>query len=264
VPDGMFSVSNKVVVITGGTSGIGLMIARGFVQAGARVYVSSRRREVCEQVERELSKIGACVAIPADVSTSQGVAGLVSGLSEREPALHVLVNNAGAAWGAPLEDYPASGFDKVLGLNVRAPFELSVACLPLLRAAATVEDPARIINITSIEGSVVPQWENYAYPASKAALNMLTRQLARRLAREHIAVNAIAPGPFPSRMIAFAQDDPDYWEQIERSVPLGRAGRPDDAAGAAIFLASPASSYLTGIVLPLDGGLAGAGIMDPD
>src|SRR5262249_52375823 len=144
-----------------------------------------------------------CVGIPADMSTEDGIATLVRGVSEHESAVHILVNNARAAWGAPIEDYPASGFDKVLGLNVRAPFQVSVAFLELLRAAATASDPARIINITSIEGTVVPNWENYAYPASKAALNQLTKHLARRLARDHICVNAIAPGPFPSKMIAF-------------------------------------------------------------
>lgn len=253
----LFDVSGKVVVVTGGTSGIGLMIARGFAEAGARVYVSSRKADAVAATADELGATG----VPADMSTDEGIATLVAAVGEKESAVHVLVNNAGAAWGAPLEEYPASGFDKVFGLNVRAPFQLSVAFLPLLRAAATAEDPARIINITSIEGSVVPQWENYAYPASKAALNQLTKHLARRLSREHIAVNAIAPGPFPSKMIAFAQNDPATWSALEASVPLGRAGRPDDAAGAAIFLASPASAYITGAVLPLDGGLAGAGLM---
>ena len=258
---GLFDVAGKVVVVTGGTSGIGLMVARGFVDAGAHVYVSSRKREVCEEVERDLGSIGTCVAVPADLSTESGIRTLVGALGERERELHVLVNNAGATWGAPLDEYPGAGFDKVLGLNVRAPFMLTVACLPLLRAGARAHDPARVINTTSIEGSVVPRWENYAYPASKAALNMLTRHLAWRLAREHITVNAIAPGPFPSRMIAFAEQDADRWSEIERSVPLGRAGQPDDAAGAAIFLASRAGAYLTGVVLPLDGGLSGAGVM---
>ena len=261
MPESLFDVAGKVVMVTGGTSGIGLMIARGFVEAGASVYVSSRKREVCEQVARDLAAIGSCVAVPADLSTEDGVETVVRALNDRERALDVLVNNAGATWGAALEDYPAAGFDRVLGLNVRAPFALTVACLPLLRAAATAEDPARVINTSSAEASVVPQWENYAYPASKAALNQLTRHLARRLAREHVTVNAIAPGPFPSRMIAFAQDDGERWSEIERGIPLGRAGQPDDVAGATIFLASRAGAYLTGVVLPVDGGLSGAGAM---
>jgi NAD(P)-dependent dehydrogenase (short-subunit alcohol dehydrogenase family) len=264
MPNGLFSVSGKVVVVTGGTSGIGLMIARGFVEAGARVYVSSRKADGCAQTAQELGALGTCVGIPADMSKPEGIAALVAAVGAEEDALDVLVNNAGATWGAPIEEYPSAGFDKVMNLNVRAPFDLSVAFLPLLRAGASAEEPARIVNTTSVEGSVVPQWENYAYPASKAALNMLTRHLAWRLARDHITVNAIAPGPFPSKMIAFAHEDPAAWRRIERSVPLGRAGAPDDAAGAAIFLASRAASYITGAVLPLDGGLAGAGRMGAD
>jgi NAD(P)-dependent dehydrogenase (short-subunit alcohol dehydrogenase family) len=259
-----FSVSGKVAVITGGTSGIGLMVARGFVESGARVYVSSRKADVCAQVQDELGALGECVAIPADLATAGGVAALVGAVSEREDALHVLVNNAGAAWGAPLDEYPLDGFDKVLALNLRAPFAITQAFLGLLRAGASAQDPARIINTTSIEGSIVPRHENYAYPASKAGLNMLTRHLARRLAPEHITVNAIAPGPFPSRMIAHVRRDEEQWKTLERRVPLGRAGRDEDAAGAAIFLASPAGSYLTGAILPLDGGLSGAGAVSDD
>jgi NAD(P)-dependent dehydrogenase (short-subunit alcohol dehydrogenase family) len=256
-----FSVAGKVVVVTGGTSGIGLMIARGFVQDGARVVVASRKADACERTERELGTVGTCVAVPADLSTAEGVQALVDAVSAAEDRVDVLVNNAGATWGAPLEEYPDAGFDRVLGLNLRAPFRLTVGLLGLLRAAASPEAPARVINIGSIEASVVPEWENYAYPASKAALETLSRQLARRLAREHITVNVLAPGPFPSRMIAFAESDAERWRAIEQSIPLGRAGGPDDIAGAAIFLASPAGAYLTGCVIPVDGGLAGVGTL---
>ena len=253
--DALFSVAGKVAVVTGGTSGIGLMLARGFVQAGARVFVASRKPDACARTEDELSKLGWCRGIAADVGDPEGVRGLVEAVTAVEPAVHVLVNNAATTWGAPLEEYPDEAFDKVMRLNVRAAFRMTVSLLPALRAAA----PASVINIGSVEGTQVPEWENYAYPASKAALHMLTRQLARRLAPEAITVNTIAPGPFPSRMIAFATQDPDHWSAIERTIPLGRAGAPDDIVGPALFLASRAGAYLTGVQLAVDGGLAGAG-----
>jgi NAD(P)-dependent dehydrogenase (short-subunit alcohol dehydrogenase family) len=252
---GLFGVAGKTVLVTGGSRGIGLMIAQGFVEAGARVVISSRKAEVCAAVAAQLSASGECVAMPADLSTTAGAQRLAEAVAGRFPALHVLVNNAGATWGAPLEAYPESAFDKLWSVNVKAVFALTTALLPALRAAAEPADPARVITIGSVDGIRVPLMETYAYSATKAAVHMLTRQLARQLAGEHITVNAIAPGPFESRMMAFALDDPSTRAAIERQVPLGRIGRPDDMAGTAIFLASRAGAYLTGTVIPVDGGL---------
>jgi NAD(P)-dependent dehydrogenase (short-subunit alcohol dehydrogenase family) len=248
----LFSVAGKVALVTGGSRGIGLMIARGYVEAGAKVYISSRKAEVCEQVARELSARGMCVALPADCSTEAGCRGLAAALAAREPALHVLVNNAGANWGAPLAEYPDAAWDKVLALNVKAVFHLTRACLPLLEAAATPGDPARVINIGSIDGLQAPVLETYAYSASKAAVHHLTRVLAHRLA-PRITVNAVAPGPFESKMMA--ETLRKFRDAIVASCPLGRIGEPEDMAGVAIYLASRAGAYLTGAVIPVDGGI---------
>ncbi len=247
----LFSVEGKTVVVTGGSRGIGRMIAQGFVTAGARVYIASRKTAELEKTAAELG----CTPITADLSTREGVETLVSAVSAQEDRLDVLVNNAGAVWGAPLEDYPESGFDKVYAINVKAVFYLTVRFLPLLRAAASPDDPARVINIGSVDGIRVPEMENYAYSAAKAAVHQLTRHLASRLAPERITVNAIAPGPFESKMMAFALDDPKMRAEIEAAIPLGRIGRPEDVAGAAIYLSSRAGAYLTGAVIPVDGGI---------
>jgi NAD(P)-dependent dehydrogenase (short-subunit alcohol dehydrogenase family) len=253
----LFDVSGKTALVTGGSRGIGLMIARGLVQAGARVIVSSRKSADVEAAAAELATLGECHAIPADISTPEGAAALAQATQTRFDALDVLVNNAGATWGAPLEEFPQSGWEKVVHTNVEGIFHLTVALLPALRAAASAEDPARVINIGSIDGLRTPSVENYSYSASKAAVHMLTRHLAKRLASEQITVNAIAPGPFESKMMAFLLDDPPARELVEQNVPLGRIGRPDDAAGLTVFLASRAGAYLTGAVIPLDGGITG-------
>jgi NAD(P)-dependent dehydrogenase (short-subunit alcohol dehydrogenase family) len=250
----LFGIEGKVAVVTGGTRGIGLMIARGFVEAGARVYISSRKAEVGDEVAAELSKLGTCVSIPADLSTEAENNRLAEDIASREPAVHILVNNAGATWGEPIEKFPASAWDKVLDLNVKAPFFLTRALAPQLEAAGTADDPARIINIGSIDGIQVPILPTYSYSASKAAIHQMTRVLARELGPRHITVNAIAPGPFESRMMA--ETLRNFGDQIARSSPLGRIGRPDDMAGAAIFLASRAGSYVTGAIIPVDGGIA--------
>ena len=250
----LFSIEGKTAVVTGGSRGIGLMIAQGFVEAGAKVYISSRKKEVCDEVAEELSKSGQCISAPADLSTEDGAIQLASQVSDSESKLDILVNNAGAAWGAPIAEYPDSGFDKVMNLNVKGIFHCTKHFLPLLEAAATPEDPARVINIGSIDGIRVPLMENYAYSASKAGVHMLTRHLAHHLVDKNITINAIAPGPFPSKMTKFIFEMGE--EAVASQVPLKRVGRPDDMAGAAIFLASRAGSYLTGAVIPVDGGTA--------
>lgn len=248
----LFSLQGKTAVVTGGTSGIGAMVADALVRAGARTYVSSRKAEACERTAAELSAHGSCTALPADVSTEEGCRALAEAYRASEDALHVLVNAAGATWGAPIEDYPDSAWRKVLDLNVKAPFQLTVALLPELEAAATEDDPAKVINVGSVHGFVPPTFDSYAYSASKGAVHQLTRHLAKKLGPRRIAVNAIAPGPFPSKMMAAtiaAEGD-----VLRSESALGRLGEPDDMAGIAIYLASRAGRHVTGAVIPVDGG----------
>jgi len=253
----LFDVTGKTALVTGGSRGIGLMIADGLVRAGARVIVSSRKSADVEAAAGVLAALGDCHAIPADISTPQGARALAAATRERFPALNILVNNAGVVWGAPLEEFPEIGWDKVAHTNVEGVFHLTVALLGELRAAASPQDPARVINIGSIDGLRTPSLENYSYSASKAGVHMLTRHLAKRLASEHITVNAIAPGPFESKMMAWALENPETRSAIEREVPLARIGRADDVAGLTLFLASRAGAYMTGTVIPLDGGITG-------
>ncbi|HTY17072.1 MAG TPA: SDR family oxidoreductase [Myxococcota bacterium] len=249
----LFSVEGKVALVTGGSRGIGLMIARGLVAAGARVYVASRKAAECEAAAAELSALGACSALPGDLASQTGTRALAQALAARESALHVLVNNAGANWGAPLADYPESGWDKVMALNVKSVFDLTRFLLPQLQKAAVAGDPARVINVGSIDGLAVPALETYAYSASKAAVHHLTRVLARKLA-PRVTVNAIAPGPFESKMMA--ETLRRFGDAIKSSCPLGRIGEPEDMAGVAIYLASRAGAYVTGAVIPVDGGIS--------
>ena len=249
----LFSVAGKVALVTGGSRGIGLMIASGLVEAGAKVYVASRKQQDCDRAAAELSKLGTCIALPGDLSSHTGTRALADALAARESALHILVNNAGANWGAPLADYPEAGWDKVMALNVKAVFDLTRMLLPQLEAASQSGDPARVINVGSIDGLQVPLLDTYAYSASKAAVHHLTRTLARKLAPT-ITVNAIAPGPFESKMMA--ETLKNFGDAIVKSCPLGRIGEPSDMAGIAIYLASKAGAYVTGAVIPVDGGIS--------
>ena len=249
----LFSIDGKTALVTGGSRGIGLMIARGFVEAGARVYISSRKAAVCEAVAAELSEKGTCVALPADLSSEDECRRLAGEVASREQQLDILVNNAGATWGAPLAEQDEAAWERVYALNVKAVFHLTKFCLPLLQASGTADEPARVINIGSIDGIQVPMLETYAYSSSKAAVHQLTRHLAAKLAPE-ITVNAVAPGPFESKMMAATLEA--FGESIAASAPMKRIGRPDDMAGVAIYLASRASAYVTGAVIPVDGGIA--------
>jgi NAD(P)-dependent dehydrogenase (short-subunit alcohol dehydrogenase family) len=253
VSSDLFSIAGKTALVTGGSRGIGLMIARGYVDAGARVYVSSRKAEVCEKVAAELSTNGDCIALPADLSREAECRRLADELATREDKLDILVNNAGATWGAPLAEQDDSVWERVLAINVKAVFHLTKFCLPLLQAAGTADEPARVINIGSIDGIQVPMMETYSYSTSKAAVHQLTRHLAAKLAPQ-ITVNAVAPGPFESKMMAATLEA--FGESIANSAPMKRIGRPDDMAGVAIYLASRASAFVTGAVIPVDGGIA--------
>ncbi len=250
----LFDLSGKCALVTGGTRGIGMMIARGLLQAGARVIVSSRTADACAEAERQLSEFGDVQAIPADLSKHdecQRLADLVTAGSDH---LDILVNNAGAMRREPLETFPTEAWDAVLDLNLKSPFWLVQALLPALRKAGTADDPARIINIGSIAAIHVAEAPNYSYASSKAALHQLTRVLARELGPQHITVNAVAPGVFPSQMMAATIDA--IGDTIAAKAPLRRLGRDDDMAGVAVFLASRAGSYLTGAIVPVDGGTA--------
>jgi len=249
----LFSIKGKTALVTGGSSGIGAMIAQGYVECGAKVYISSRKADVCGRMADYLSTKGTCISIPGDISEEKGIKELVQKIKEKEESLHVLVNNAGASWGASLAEYPESGFNKVMRTNVNAIFFLTRELVPLLQEGVKPGDPARVINIGSADGIKVPSVENFAYSASKAAVHHLTRVLAIQLGKMGITVNAVAPGPFESKMTQWLMDN--LKDSLVESCPLKRIGVPADMAGIAIYLASKAASYVNCAVIPVDGGL---------
>ena len=251
----LFSLKGRTALITGGSRGIGKMIAAGFLAQGAKVYISSRKAADCDATAQELSARGAtCISLPANVSTLDGIHGLVAAYIARESTLDILVNNAGAAWGETFDTFPESGWDKVVDLNLKAPFFLTQALIAPLRAAAKVQ-PAKVINIASIDGVSVNPQETYSYAASKAGLIHMTRRMALRLAQDNIVVSAIAPGAFASDMNRIARD---HAEETAKHIPAGRIGRDEDMAGAAIYLASRAGDYVMGSTLVVDGGVTHA------
>jgi len=247
----LFSLEGRLALVTGGSRGIGRMIATGLLHQGAKVYITARKAAACDATANELSAIGPCVSLPIDVSSVEGAKRLAADISQREPALHILVNNAGAAWGEDFDTFPENGWDKVVDLNLKAPFFLTQALHEALKRGAK-ERPAKVINIASIDGISVNQWETYSYTASKAGLIHLTKRLALRLAKDNIVVNGIAPGPFPSEMNKEARD---HGDAVAHHVPAGRIGSTEDMAGAAIYLASRAGDYVVGETIVVDGGV---------
>ncbi len=260
--DDLFSIRGKTALVTGGSRGIGEMIAAGFLANGAKVYLTSRKAPVCDATAARLSETygGTCVSVPADVSTVAGVEGLSQAIKSRESKLDILINNAGATWGEPLEEFPEKGWDKVMDTNVKGVFFLTQGLLPLLEAAATPEDPARVVNVGSVDGIKTPIFENFSYGPSKAAVHHLTRILAAHLVKRNIIVNAIAPGPFPTWMLSTGVGgggdvDATDWAAVGKTNPRGRVGTPEDIAGLAIFLCSRAGAFTIGDVITCDGGL---------
>lgn len=249
----LFRLDGRVALVTGGSRNIGAWIAEAFIAAGAKVYISARKADACFAMAEKLGPN--CIALPQDVSTVEGCRALAAQFAEHESKLDILVNNAGAAWAAPLDDFPESGWDKVMDLNVKSPFFLTQALHGALKAAASAERPAKIINVTSIDGQRLNPWEHYSYQSSKAALIMLTRKLAAHMIRENINVNSLAPGAFPSEMNKAARDHADT---VGKGIPSGRIGKPEDIAMGALYLASPASNYVVGHTLNVDGGLVSA------
>ncbi|WP_136660170.1 SDR family oxidoreductase [Nitratireductor sp. XY-223] len=257
--ENLFSVKGKTALVTGGATGIGKMVATALINGGATVLIASRKGEACVAVAEELNALGApgsAVGFAGDVGTEEGIAALVADVKARTDALHILVNNAGVTWGEPLDTFPHMAWHKVMNINVGGLFTLTRELLPLLDAAASDTDPARIINLGSVMGTQPVAEGAYSYSASKAAVHHLTRILANEFARRRITVNAFAPGPFQSKMTAFATGSDEQAAKVGMGVPLGRIGSPDDVAGATLYLCGKGGSYISGAILPLDGGLS--------
>ena len=253
---GLFSLRGKTALVTGGGSGVGWMITHALVATGATVYIASRRLETCQQAVQRLAGLpGSCVALQADLQTEDGVNALAAAMVENVSSLNILVNNSGRSWGAPLQKFPWQAWQDVMTLNVSAPFTLTRQLIPLLAKAAGTNDPARVINIGSVMGTMPHGFPAYSYSASKAALHHVTRILSNELAGQHITVNAIAPGPFPSDMTAFFTAQPSAAAAVERSVPLGRIGRAEDMAGLVLCLCGAGGAFISGAIIPLDGGM---------
>ena len=259
--ENLFSLKGRVALVTGGSRGIGKMIAQGFVESGAKTYISARKADACDATAEELTKLGhaPCISLPQDISTVAGAKMLAEEIYKREGKLDILVNNAGAAWGAPFEEFPESGWDKVMNLNVKSPFFLTQALHAALKKAASRERPAKVINICSIDGIRLNPWETYSYHASKSSLLYLTKRMAARLVEDNIVVTAIAPGPFASEMNKAARDQE---AAVAARTPLRRIGRDEDMAGTAIFLASKAGDYVVGDSIAVDGGIAYASLQE--
>lgn len=254
-----FSLTGKTALVTGGAQGLGRMIAEGLLRAGATVAITSRKPELCDQAAGEMSGLGRCIPLPADLSTPQAAVELAQHFRGRLGVCHILINNAGKTWGAPIESFPDKAWGGVMAVNVQAPFTLVRELLPELSAAGTPDDPARIINIGSVAGMKPERLKAYSYSASKAAIHMLTRDLAGDLADRNITVNAVVPGYFPTRMTAHMRDEEQVDPSLVAHIPLRRLGRPEDIAGAVVFLSSRAGAYITGAHIPVDGGLVGCG-----
>ena len=258
--ENLFDVSGKVAIVTGGSRGIGRMIAEGFVRAGVKTYITARSVDVCAETAKELSEFGTCIAIAKDLATVEAIEEFVADFSKLESRLDILVNNAGALWIEPFDEFSEDGWDKVMDLNVKSLFFMTQKCAPLLRAAASAERPAKVINIASIDGIYVTDNEAYSYVASKAAVIHMTKRISKALIKDNINVNAIAPGAFASKMNTVARDHEDV---VARGIPNKRIGRAEDMAGTAIYMASMAGDYLVGATINVDGGVCYASSVRP-